>query len=93
MPSMLNPGITRTRFFELTSEEWMLLFAAAMLTVAGIAAISPDVTMWAALGLGFSALVVGSSHRHEMAIKAHRGLDLGEALIEGVEDRHRPLGR
>ena len=59
MSSMLNPAISRTRIFELTSEEWALMFAAALLTVAGIAAISPDVTTWSAIGLGFSALVVG----------------------------------
>ena len=59
MPSMLNPAISRSRIFELTSEEWALLLAAALLTVAGIAAVSPDVTTWVAIGLGFSAFVVG----------------------------------
>ncbi len=46
MSSMLNPAISRSRIFELTSEEWALMFAAALLTVAGIAAISPSVTAW-----------------------------------------------
>ncbi len=59
MSSMLNPAFSRPRIFELTSEEWALLFAAALLTVAGIAAVSPDVTTWSAFGLGFTALVVG----------------------------------
>jgi glycosyltransferase involved in cell wall biosynthesis len=35
MSSMLNPAISRSRFFELTSEEWALLFAAALLSAAG----------------------------------------------------------
>ena len=59
MPSMLNPAVSRSRFLELTSEEWALMFAAALLSVAGIAAISPSVTPWVAVGLGFTALVVG----------------------------------
>lgn len=59
MSSMLNPAISRSRFFELTSEEWALMFAAALLAVAGIAAISPSVTVWVAIGLGFTVLVVG----------------------------------
>jgi hypothetical protein len=59
MSSMLNPAISRSRFFELTSEEWALLFAAALLSAAGVAAVSPNVTTWSALGLGFTALVVG----------------------------------
>ena len=59
MPSMLNPAVSRSRFFELTSEEWALMFAAALLSVAGIAAISPSVTAWVAVGLGFTALVIG----------------------------------
>ena len=58
MSSMLNPAISQPRIFELTSEEWVLLLAGALMTVAGIAAIS-DLTMWAAIGLGFSALVTG----------------------------------
>jgi len=59
MSPMLNQAISRARIFELTSEEWALLFAAALLTVAGIAAVSPDVTTWSAFGLGFTALVAG----------------------------------
>lgn len=59
MSSMLNPSISRSRFFELTSEEWALMFAAALLSVAGISAISPSVTAWVAVGLGFTALVIG----------------------------------
>jgi hypothetical protein len=59
MSSMLSPAISRSRIFELTSEEWAVLFAGALLTVAGIASVSPDVTTWSALGLGFTALVVG----------------------------------
>jgi hypothetical protein len=59
MSSMLNPAISRSRIFELTSEEWAVLFAGAVLTVAGIAGISPDVTTWSAIGLGFTALVIG----------------------------------
>jgi hypothetical protein len=59
MSPMLNQAISRARIFELTSEEWALLFAAALLTVAGIAAVSPDVTRWSAFGLGFTALVAG----------------------------------
>jgi hypothetical protein len=59
MSSMLNPAISRSRIFELTSEEWALLFAAVLVTVAGIAAVSPAVTTWSAFGLGFTALVVG----------------------------------
>jgi hypothetical protein len=59
MPSMLNPAVSRARFFELTTEEWGLLFGGALLTVAAIASVSADVTAWAAVGIGFSALVVG----------------------------------
>jgi hypothetical protein len=44
MSSMLNPAISRSRVFELTSEEWAVLVAGALLAVAGIAAVSPDVT-------------------------------------------------
>jgi len=59
MSSMLNPAISRSRIFELTSEEWAVLFAGVLLTVAGIAAVSANVTAWSAFGLGFTALVVG----------------------------------
>jgi hypothetical protein len=59
MSPMLNQAISQARIFELTGEEWALLFAAALLTVAGIAAVSPDVTTWSAFGLGFTALVAG----------------------------------
>ena len=59
MSTMLSPAISRTRIFELTIEEWVLMFAMALVTVAGIAAISPHVTTWSAIGLGFSAFVVG----------------------------------
>ena len=59
MSSMLNPAVSRSRIFELTTDEWALMFAAALVSVAGIAAISPSVTAWVAVGLGFTALVVG----------------------------------
>ena len=35
------------------------MFAVAVMTVVGIAAISPDVTTWSAIGIGFTALVAG----------------------------------
>jgi hypothetical protein len=59
MPSMLNPGAGRTRILELTNEEWAVLFAGALVTVAGVAGIRADVTLWPAIGIGFSTLVIG----------------------------------
>src|SRR5437762_12248335 len=59
MPSMLNPGVGRTRILELTNEEWLVLFAGSLMTVAAVAAIRTDVTLWPAIGMGFTALVVG----------------------------------
>jgi hypothetical protein len=56
---MLHPDAGRRRFFELTVEEWFVLVLATVFGVALLAAVRPDVTLWPALGLGFTALVVG----------------------------------
>lgn len=57
--AMLSPHVVRTRFFELTSEEWATLGLGAVTFVAAVAAIRPDVTLWPAAGLLFTALVFG----------------------------------
>src|SRR3990172_10212060 len=57
--SMLNPQGARARLFDLTSEEWATLGLGAVTLVALVAAIRPDVTLWPAAGLLFTALVFG----------------------------------
>ncbi|HEY2150139.1 MAG TPA: hypothetical protein VGH34_04980 [Vicinamibacterales bacterium] len=57
--STLFPDAPRTRFLELTNEEWAILVLGATVTVAGLAASRDDVGFWPALGIGFTMLVVG----------------------------------
>ena len=57
--SMLNPHRTRARFLELTSEEWAVLNLGSLALVALVAAARPDVTLWPAMGLFFTAIVFG----------------------------------
>lgn len=57
--STLHPDAPKTRFLELTNEEWVILVLGSMAVVAGLAAIRDDVTLWPALGIGFTALTVG----------------------------------
>jgi hypothetical protein len=59
MSSMLSPDGPRARFLELTNEEWTVLGGAAALIVSLLAAMRTDVTLWPALGLGFTIIVVG----------------------------------
>ena len=57
--STLYPDAPQTRFLELTNEEWALLVIGATLTVAMVAAVRGDVTLWPAMGVFFTALTVG----------------------------------
>lgn len=57
--STLFPDAPKTRFLELTNEEWVLLLLSSMSVVAGLAVMRDDVTLWPALGIGFTALTVG----------------------------------
>lgn len=57
--STLFPDAPRTRFLELTNEEWTVLVLCSLVLVAGLAAVRTDVTLWPALGIGFTALTVG----------------------------------
>jgi hypothetical protein len=57
--STLYPDAPQTRFLELTNEEWALLVLGATLTLALVAAVRGDVTLWPALGVFFTALTVG----------------------------------
>lgn len=57
--STLFPDAPQTRFLELTNEEWALLVIGATLTVAMVAAVRGDVTLWPAMGVFFTALTVG----------------------------------
>lgn len=59
MPSMLSPDAPRTRFLELTNEEWATLLLGSIMVVALVAAVRTDVTLWAGIGIAFTALVVG----------------------------------
>jgi hypothetical protein len=51
--------VVRSRFFELTNEEWAMLGLGAATFVAIVDWIRPDVTVWPAMGLFFTALVFG----------------------------------
>jgi hypothetical protein len=54
------PGdFVRSRFFELTNEEWAMLGLGAATFVALVDWIRPDVTVWPAMGLLLTALVFG----------------------------------
>jgi hypothetical protein len=57
--STLHPDAPTTRFLELTNEEWAVLLLFSVCSVAVLAAMRTDVTMWPALGLCFTMLVVG----------------------------------
>jgi hypothetical protein len=57
--SMLSPHVVRPRFFDLTTEEWAKLWLGAITCVALLALARPDVTLWPAMGLLFTALVFG----------------------------------
>jgi hypothetical protein len=57
--STLHPDAPRTRFLELTNEEWVALALGATVVVAAVAAARGDVTMWPALGVWFTAMTVG----------------------------------
>jgi hypothetical protein len=61
MSAMSTPRIeiVRSRFLELTNEEWALLGLGAATLVAVVDWIRPDVTLWPALGLFFTAIVFG----------------------------------
>jgi hypothetical protein len=59
MSSTHFPERVRPRFFELTGEEWLVLVVGAVFTVSACAAIGANVTLWVALGLGFTAMVIG----------------------------------
>lgn len=54
-----RPDILRSRFFELTSEEWAVLVLGSATVVSVIAWGRPDVSIWPAFGLFFTALVFG----------------------------------
>jgi len=47
------------RFFDLTGVEWALIALAAVLTVALLASLRPDITLWPAMGIAVTTLVVG----------------------------------
>lgn len=57
--SMLSPHIIRSRFFDLTSEEWVMLGLGSVTFVAVMATMRADVTLWPAMGLLFTGLVFG----------------------------------
>jgi hypothetical protein len=57
--STLHPDAPTTRFLELTNSEWVMLMLMSVSTVAAVAAVRTDVTLWPALGIGFTMLVVG----------------------------------
>jgi hypothetical protein len=57
--STLHPDAPTTRFLELTNSEWVVLLLLSVSTVAAVAAVRTDVTLWPALGIGFTMLVVG----------------------------------
>ena len=57
--SMLSPNVVRSRFFELTSEEWAKLWLASITFVALLGLARTDVTLWPAMGLLFTSLVFG----------------------------------
>jgi hypothetical protein len=57
--STLYPDAPRTRFLELTNEEWALLVLGSMMVVAAVAAMRSDVTLWPALSVFFTAITIG----------------------------------
>ncbi len=57
--STLFPDAPLTRFLELTNEEWAKLLLVSTLVVAGISSMRADVTLWPALGIGFTVMTVG----------------------------------
>jgi hypothetical protein len=57
--SMLSPHVVRSRFFELTSEEWAVLGLGSLAFVAMVALMRTDVTLWPAMALFFTGLVFG----------------------------------
>lgn len=59
MSSTYSPELSHKRFFELTSGEWLVLMVAAALTVSSIGATELSLSLWSALGLGFTAMVIG----------------------------------
>ncbi len=57
--STLFPDAPRTRFLELTNEEWTLLLLSSVLVVAGLSGLGSNMTLWPALSVGFSVITVG----------------------------------
>ena len=52
--STLFPDAPRTRFLELTNEEWVILFLGSLVVVAWLSMARDDVGLWPALGIGFT---------------------------------------
>ena len=57
--STLFPEAGRTRFLELTNEEWAVLCLGALVFTTWLAMVRSDVTLWPAMGIAFTILVVG----------------------------------
>lgn len=57
--TIATPGSAHSRFMELTAQEWFALLGGSLMAVVAISTLDLDVTLWPALGLWLTAIVLG----------------------------------